>query len=144
MKPIILLTLILLVGCTTQTEEEKEEICETDCLSDGWQYGTWIGLDLCNCYNETMTITINKTIKEPCNVTYVEDGCQYKKSYVLDLIRRISFLEKYQDDLIIKEIECNNTIYKGKLEMCERDLEEVEDELEDCEDELCEHNSSWC
>ena len=42
------------------------------------------------------------------------------------------------------EIECNQTNYKGKLEMCERDLEEAEEELEDCEDELCKNNSSWC
>ena len=45
---------ILLFGCNTQTNEEKQEICSKDCLDDGWQYGEWVGYNFCNCYNKTI------------------------------------------------------------------------------------------
>ncbi len=152
MKLTILIISILLIGgligCNTQTEEEKEDICKTDCLSNGWQYGEWIGLNLCNCYNAT-TIKEIETIKEvkiPCNLT-----CPSKERE-LELIRRLKFLEDHQDDLIINETECmphNITEEKlqnckGKIDMYKRDIEELEDELEICEEEICGYNSSWC
>jgi len=125
----ILLITILLIGCSIQTQEEKEEICRNDCLSDGWQYGKWIGADFCNCYNDTIYInnTINKTIKIPCNITCPE----YNKSRELELIRRISFLEGQQDKYF-NDSECN------------WELNKTSNELEECQDYLCEYNSSWC
>ncbi len=148
MKLIILLISILLIGCTTLTIEEKESICKKECLSDGWQYGTFVGVNFCNCYNKTITInnTIEKIVKEPYNIT-----CD-KESRELELIRRIKFLEGQQDKWIINETECmphNKTEEdlencENKSDMYERDIEELEDELEDCEEEVCKWNSSWC
>ena len=132
--------LLILLGCNTQTREENEEICKENCLSDGWQYGKWAGLNYCNCYNETIIEEIEK-IKEvriPCNLTF-------SKEREMELIRRLKFCENQQDKLIMDETECdNNTNYEGKIDMYKRDIEELEDELEDCEEGLCEYNESWC
>jgi len=149
MKKIILLISILLlggvIGCNTQTVEEKEEICKTDCLSDGWQYGDWIGSNYCNCYNRTIIKEIEtiKEIKIPCNLT-----CPDR----LELIRRLKYLENQQNKWIINETECivhNKTEEdlkncEDKIEMYERDIEELEDELDNCTERLCKHNNSWC
>ena len=121
MKPILILLIsILLIGCT-----RTEYINNTITIN-----------------NTVETIKyINMTIKEPCNLTF-------SKEREIELIRRIKFLEKHQDDLIIDETECigNNTraSYEGKLDMYERDIEELEDELKNCTKELCRWNSSRC
>ena len=149
MEKIILLISILLlgglIGCNTQTREEKEDICKEECLTDGWQYGEWLGLNVCNCYNKTKIEEIEtiKEIKIPCNLTYPDDK--------LELIRRLKFLEGQQDKWIMDETECVYNITEEKLQNCEnkidmhkRDIEELEDELDDCEEGFCEHNESWC
>lgn len=136
--------LMILLGCNTQTEEENDELCKEDCLADGWQYGKWIGLNLCNCYNETKIEEIEKIkeVKIPCNLTYPNR---------LELIRRLKFLEGQQDKWIMDETECVYNITEEKLQNCEgkidmhkRDIEELEDELDECEDGFCEYNESWC
>jgi hypothetical protein len=56
---LILFTILILLisGCNIQTQNEKQEICRNDCLSDGWEYGGWIGYNFCNCYNVTLLIS---------------------------------------------------------------------------------------
>ena len=153
MKLTILLISILLIGCTTLTIEEKESICKKECLSDGWEYGTFVGVNFCNCYNRTIiinsTITINNTIN--INTTCTQSNYTPKERE-LELIRRLSFCEGQIDKLIINETECmphNITEEKlqnceNKIDMYERDIDELEEEIEDCEEELCEWNSTWC
>jgi hypothetical protein len=122
-----------LVGCTPLTIEEKEAICKKECLSDGWEYGTFVWVNFCNCYNSTIiindTIYINKTdyIKEDCicNITS-------SKERELDLIRRLRYLEG-QTDKYWNDSECHFELNKTKKR------------LGKCENELCDYwNSSWC
>ncbi len=78
------------------------------------------------------TIIINNTI--PCNITKLEPeiNISFDRSYTLELIRRIKFLEGRQD------------LYWNDTE-CHYDLNRTEVRLEECEEELCnEWNSSWC
>ncbi len=127
MKQAILLISILLIGCTTLTIEEKESICKKECLSDGWEYGTFVGINFCNCFNRTITIN---------NTTYINTTCtQYNytnsTSRELELIRRIKLLENNQDKYF-NDSECNDNLNKSEIK------------LEDCEDEVCKWNISWC
>ncbi len=125
----ILLISILLIGCTTLTIEEKEAICKKECLSDGWEYGTFVGINFCNCYNSTMII--NNTIN---NTSYINTTTQYNytsSNRELELIRRIKFLEGQQDKYF-NDSECNDNLNKTEIK------------LEDCEDEVCMWNNSWC
>ena len=131
---LVLIVLIVLIGCTTLTIEEKESICKKECLSDGWEYGTFVGVNFCNCFNRTIIDTINITI--PCNIT--NTTCpEYNYNYTsstsreLELIRRISFLEGQQDK------------YWNYSE-CNWELNKSNKELKTCEEEVCNWNSSWC
>ena len=123
MKLTILLISILLIGCSKPIE----------------------------CQNITTNNTIetikyiNNTIIKEVNIT-----CN-KKSRELELIRRLKFLEKQQDESI-NETEClihNATEEKlqncrNKVDMYERDIDELDEDIEDCEEELCIWNSTWC
>ena len=53
---IILLIVVLISGCDTQTAEEKNKICLDDCLSEGWQDGNWGGWNFCFCHNGSIVI----------------------------------------------------------------------------------------
>ncbi len=78
------------------------------------------------------TITINNTI--PYNLTCPESeiNTSFDRSYTLELIRRIKFLEGRQD------------LYWNDTE-CHYDLNTTEVKLKECEDVMCnEWNSSWC
>ena len=75
------------------------------------------------------TIYITNTTIEPCNVTKVNTS--FDRSYTLELIRRIKFLEGQQDK------------YWNNSE-CSWELNKSNYELEECEEELCEFNSTWC
>ena len=78
------------------------------------------------------TIYINDTI--PCNTTYHEPeiNISYDRSYTLELIRRIKFLEGRQDK------------YWNSTE-CEWELNQSNINRKKAEHELCyEWNSSWC
>lgn len=145
MKYLILLISILLIGgligCSTQTKEEKEKICETNCINEGWQYGNWIGLSYCNCHNETIIINktrtifnetikyVNKTLE--CTESNYSSTTSSTTSKELELIRRLKFLENQQDKYF-NDSECNWELNRSNVE------------LENCEEEICEWNSSWC
>ena len=143
---LVVLSLVLVIGCSKQTEEEKNAICKEDCLSNGWQYGKWVGYAFCNCYNDTLIINNpiqpieyrNITITGKCNLTYSDDK--------LELIRRLKFLEDQQDKLIMNETRCigNNSRCEDKIDMYIRDIDELEDDLYNCTRELCDLNNTWC
>ncbi len=122
-KIIVLMVLIVLVGCSKPIE------CHNITIN-----------------NTTETIKyINNTIIKEVNIT-----CN-KESRELELIRRLKFLEKQQDESI-NETEClihNATEERlqncrDKTDMYERDIDELDEEIEDCEEEICKWNSTWC
>ena len=109
---LILVSIVLLIGCTPDV----------------------IYIDRNNTiiiYNTTyINRTINNTI--PCNLTCLgPENITYDRSYTLELIRRLKYLEG-QQDRYWNDSECNWELNKSN------------NELEECEDELCEFNSSWC
>jgi len=119
MKLIILLTLILLMGCSTyreilDEEEPQPQIIEKEIIKEKIVYR-------------------NITIKEPCNLTCPECPVYTgTKERELELIRRLKFLEGQQDKYF-NDSECND------------ELNKTNKELEECKEELCyEWNSSWC
>lgn len=129
-----MLFIIIINGCTSEPNEDMNKVCEDICLLDGFQYGKFVGMGYCNCFNRTIiinnTITINNTI--PCNITCPKINTSYNRDYVLGLIRQLKRLEKNQDRY------WNNT-------ECFDDLNRTTNELDECKQELCnEWNSSWC
>lgn len=109
---VFLLFIVLLIGCTPDTIIIERNIT----------------------INRTINNTqyINITTVMPCNETGPVINTTYDRSYTLELIRRIKFLEGQQDKYF-NDSECND------------DLNRTETELEECEEELCDNwNSSWC
>ena len=45
--------LIITTSCTTQTPEEKNQICNDTCTGESWQRGEWDKGIICDCYNIT-------------------------------------------------------------------------------------------
>ena len=113
---LVLVFIIILIGCTPNPIIIERNI---------------------TIYNITYinrTIYINDTV--PCNVTGPGPGPEinisFDRSYTLELIRRIKFLEGRQD------------LYWNDTE-CHYDLNRTEVRLEERELELCENwNTSWC
>ena len=108
---LVLVSILLLIGCTRVVVVDRNN----------------------TIYNITYinnTIYINDTI--PCNVTGPEINISFDRSYTLELIRRIKFLEGQQDK------------YWNNSE-CSWELNTSNNELEECEEELCDNwNSSCC
>ena len=77
------------------------------------------------------TIYITNTTIVPCNVTRPEINISFDRSYTLELIRRIKFLEGRQD------------LYWNNSE-CSWELNQSNIKRQKVEDELCKWNSSWC
>ena len=94
---IILILTILIVGCTRYIEVEKNITIEKI------------------VYRNVTTV-----VKEECNTTF-NDKWDISQSRELELIRRIRFLEKGQEECVF-DTECI-------------------DELDDCEEGFCEYNS---
>lgn len=57
----LILSTLLLVGCNSQTEEEKDLICYDSCKADGYGLGEHIGNGFCNCYNSTNVNKFNSS-----------------------------------------------------------------------------------
>ena len=56
----ILLFLLILTGCNAQLPEEKDMICNNNCINNGWEQGKWAGFQYCNCYNESILIKLRE------------------------------------------------------------------------------------
>ena len=79
------------------------------------------------------TIYINNTIIEPCNVTGPEINISFDRSYTLELIRRIKYLEGQQNK------------YFNNNSDCDWELNQSNIRRKKAEDELCDNwNSTWC
>ena len=54
---LMLVSMLLLTGCSNISFQEKKEYCKTSCLEDGWEFGEFIGYGHCNCYNHSAVWT---------------------------------------------------------------------------------------
>lgn len=109
--------IILLIGCTPNPIIIERNITINNTI-----------------YNITYinnTIYINDTV--PCNITEPkpEINISFDRSYTLELIRRLKFLEGQQNQFI------NHSD-------CFDELNTTTIKLDKCTDELCYENSSWC
>ena len=106
---ILVVCLVILIGCSPIIIERNVTVNRTIYLNN--------------------TITINNTL--PCNITEPELNVSFDRSYTLELIRRIIFLEGQQDQFI------NHSD-------CFDELNVTTIKLDKCTNELCYENSSWC
>ena len=128
-KLFIVFLLIFLVGCSSSNpllvyETKEENACENNTII---------------VYNETIkyindTIYINDTV---CNDTsyinqtiYINESCRFEDDYVIDLIRRIKFLEGRYDDYTNLTLEYELEDCHDELSDCNETLEELRDLLD--------------
>ena len=126
---IILLSLVLLVGCSLyeETLPVEEQPTPEPIIKEVIVY-------------RDRNITINISPSCPTNITEIinitcpkyQYGSEHSTERELELIRRLKFLENNQNKYF-NDSECNDDLNKTRVE------------LNECKNELCnEWNSSWC
>ena len=113
---LMLVSIILLIGCTRVVIVERNNTI-------------YINRTINHTITINNTISLNNTI--PCNTTGPELNISFDRSYTLELIRRIKYLEGRQDRYW-NDTECHYDLNKSNYELIE------------CEEELCEFNLTWC
>jgi len=112
---LLVLLLLLIVGCTNPQVIYKNNT-----------------INITIYKNNTVYINNITTVTEPCNHTCPESNISYDRSYTLELIRRIKFLEG-QTNIYFNDTECSWELNQSNVK------------LKECEDVMCDNwNSSWC